>query len=77
MTVARSLHFAAAPTFAIMALLTLVPNDGMSGALCVGADHMSLSGMAPMYLLMAVFHSAPWLKLVPPRQDAHRASTGA
>ena len=77
MTIARSLHLAATPTFVVMALLTVAPNDGMSGALCVGADHMTLAGMTPMYLLMAVFHAAPWLKLLAPRQSAGHASSEA
>ena len=56
--------FAAAPTFAAMALLT-----GMFGGhpdmLCPPAGHASsLSGMVPMYVLMSVFHSPPWLRLV-------------
>ena len=61
---AHWLCLAAAPTFAIMALLT-----GMSGdapdMLCVGASDMPpLGGMVPMYLLMSAFHAAPWLKLI-------------
>ena len=56
------LHLAAAPTFAIMALLTGVLGGGSLDALCSNAS--PLSGMVPMYLLMSAFHSAPWLKLV-------------
>ncbi|MDR3465199.1 MAG: hypothetical protein P4M07_04570, partial [Xanthobacteraceae bacterium] len=56
------LGLAAAPTFAVMALLT-----GLGGSptmLCSAADASPLSGMAGMYLLMSAFHAAPWLKLV-------------
>jgi hypothetical protein len=57
---ADGICFAAAPTFAIMALLTASAPD----MLCVAAQHASpLSGMAAMYWLMSAFHSAPWLKL--------------
>lgn len=59
------LCLAAAPTFAIMALLTGVPGGGAPELLCPAAhDASPLSGMAPMYLLMSAFHSAPWLKLI-------------
>lgn len=59
------LSLAAAPTFAIMALLTAVHGDGMPDMLCSAArDGSLLSGMAPMYVLMSAFHLAPWLKLL-------------
>ena len=57
------LSFAAAPTFALMALLSAIPG-GRPPALCSGAhDPSPLTGMAAMYVLMSAFHSAPWLKL--------------
>jgi hypothetical protein len=59
------LGLAAAPTFAIMALLTGVFGGGPQDMLCSPAtDAFPLSGMASMYLLMSAFHSAPWLKLI-------------
>ena len=59
------LCLAAAPTFAIMALLTGVLGGGPLDMLCAGAQDASvLSGMVPMYVLMSAFHSAPWLKLI-------------
>lgn len=60
------LYLAAAPTFAIMALLTAVLGGGSPDALC-GAS--PLNGMVPMYLLMSAFHLAPWLKLISSRRS--------
>ena len=61
----RWLGLAAAPTFAIMALLTPVLGAGAPDVLCSAAQNASpLSGMVPMYVLMSAFHSAPWLKLI-------------
>ena len=56
------LSLAAAPTFALMALLVAV----VGGA----HDPSPLSGMALMYLLMSAFHSAPWLRLISIRRGA-------
>ena len=68
------LCLAAAPTFAIMALLTSVLG-GPPAMLCSAAQDASpLSGMVPMYLLMSAFHSTPWLKLVSKRRSAARGS---
>ena len=61
------LYLAAAPTFLIMALLTVVLGVGSPDALCSSAS--PLSGMVPMYLLMSAFHLAPWLKLIPSRRS--------
>jgi hypothetical protein len=67
---ANFLYLAAAPTFAIMALLTSVLGGGAPDALCSGAS--PLSGMVPMYLLMSAFHLAPWLKLISHRRNSVR-----
>jgi hypothetical protein len=61
---ADGLALAAAPTFAIMALLTGVLGGGPAEMLCSGAHVSPLSGMVTMYLLMSAFHAAPWLKLI-------------
>jgi hypothetical protein len=69
------LCLAAAPTFAIMALLTGVLGGGAPDMLCSAAQDASpLSGMVPMYLLMSAFHSAPWLKLISRRRSGARRS---
>lgn len=59
--VARWLSLAAAPTFAVMALVAaLAPADMICGAM---QGPFSLQGMVPMYALMSAFHLAPWLRL--------------
>ncbi len=63
------ISLAAAPAFAIMALLTSISGGGPPDILCSAVHGVSpLSGMAPMYLLMSAFHSAPWLKLISGRR---------
>ncbi len=72
--IADWLSLAAAPTFAIMALLTGVLGGGAMDTLCSAGPGPSLTGMVPMYLLMSAFHSAPWLKLATRRQSGSRQS---
>jgi hypothetical protein len=60
----RWLSLAAAPTFAVMALLSAVPGGGATDIFCSAAGASPLGGMIPMYLLMSAFHSAPWLRLI-------------
>lgn len=69
------LHLAAAPAFAIMALLTCIVGNATPNILCSAAHSAAwLSGMVPMYLLMSAFHSAPWLRLVTIRRSGARGS---
>ena len=63
--VADWLALAAAPIFALMAVLTGILDGAPHQMVCSGAMRASpLSGMVPMYALMSAFHSTPWLKLV-------------
>jgi hypothetical protein len=67
------LRLAAAPTFAVMALLTGVFGGGAANGLCSAMQNSSpLSGMVPMYALMSAFHCAPWLKLLAGRRNGVR-----
>jgi hypothetical protein len=68
----RWLSLAAAPTFAIMALLTGIHDGSIPDILCSAtqeASPLTLSGMVPMYLLMSAFHLAPWLRLLSSRRN--------
>lgn len=59
------LSLAATPVFAVMALLNAMSADGRPAALCSQAGLPSLlTGMGPMYLLMATFHLHPWLRFM-------------
>jgi hypothetical protein len=62
------LGLAAAPTFAIMALWTGL-FSGQPDMLCMAMQGSSpMSGMTLMYLLMSLFHTAPWLRLISSRR---------
>ena len=69
------LGLAAAPTFALMALLTNVLGGRPMDMLCSAAHGAApLNGMVLMYGLMSVFHSTPWLKLIAHRRRGIRRS---
>jgi hypothetical protein len=68
----RLLSLAAAPVFAVMALLTGVFGGGPVDALCSVAGASPLGGMVPMYLLMSALHLSPWLKLISSRRSNRR-----
>jgi hypothetical protein len=61
------LGLAAAPAFAMMALITVCLGGGME-PLCSATRYGSLmTGMVPMYLMMGAFHVGPWLRLMTSR----------
>jgi hypothetical protein len=62
-SIAGYLSLAAAPTFAVMALLTGIFTESAPD-LCSVRGGSPFGGMAPMYALMCVFHAAPWLRLM-------------
>jgi len=59
---AEGLALAASPTFAAMALLAGLGEDP-TAIMCSAAGVSPLNGMPAMYLLMSLFHAAPWLRL--------------
>lgn len=59
---ADRLSFAAAPACLAMAVLASLAVPGPAEVLCGGS--FALDGMVPMYLLMALFHLPPWLRLL-------------
>ncbi|TPI32941.1 hypothetical protein FJW08_07100 [Mesorhizobium sp. B3-2-1] len=66
--IADWLCLAAAPTFAVMALVSCL-QGGDGTMLCMGANPSPLAGpiltgMPAMYLLMSAFHLAPWLRAI-------------
>lgn len=68
--IAEWLRLAAAPTFAMMALLTRIRGSSMPDILCSAARNAApLTGMFPMYVLMTAFHLVPWLTLLSARRS--------
>jgi hypothetical protein len=71
---ARLVPFAAAPTFALMAVFTATPQGGVHQMSCSAATDMSpLGGMVAMYVLMSAFHSPPWLRVISGWRSTARA----
>ena len=65
--VAGWLGLAAAPTFAVMGLVTGL-HEARADAMLCGVPASPLGGMALMYLLMSGFHLGPWLRLISDRR---------
>jgi len=64
----RMLSLAAAPTFALMALVAA--GDALPSAFCAaGSRLLPFDGMTAMYVLMTLFHLPPWFGLL--RQGEH------
>ncbi|MQW89202.1 hypothetical protein GHJ82_20705 [Sinorhizobium saheli] len=62
------LSLAATPACIVMAVMTVV--TGGATMVCSSLQEPSpLNEMATMYLLMAAFHSPPWLRLVANRRN--------
>lgn len=71
---ARRIGLAAAPAFALMTLGSVLAGT-RADALCGAMQGSSpLFGMTAMYLLMAVFHLPPWVRLL---YAARRQARGA
>ncbi|KZD24419.1 hypothetical protein A4A58_22695 [Tardiphaga robiniae] len=66
------LCLAAAPAFALMALLTGVLDGSSPDLLCSASRASPWSGMAVMYAFMSLFHTVPWLRLISGRQSQWR-----
>ena len=70
------LGLAAMPTFAVMAAATSILEANSASMLCMGEYGSMLSGMAPMYTLMSVFHLPAWLRLVSGRRQVGSSVVG-
>lgn len=74
--VAGWLGLAAAPTFALMGLWTAFFSAHAATDCMAMGGSPPMSGMALMYLLMSVFHSTPWTRLIASRLSGWKPETG-
>lgn len=66
----RFLSLAPTPTFALLALLSSSQESSLQSLICSAGHSSPMTGMVSMYLLMSVFHSAPWIRMI-----THRSHT--
>lgn len=72
------LSLAATPTFAIMALATCAPGAGPPDPMCLASrEGAIMNPMLLMYVLMSVFHLAPWFRLAACWRTGRRAISAA
>lgn len=62
--IADGLSLVASPIFAGMAVLTGMSGNSPAEMVCSGEHTSAWSGMTTMYVLMGVFHAAPWIRLI-------------
>jgi hypothetical protein len=67
MNASRALALAAGPSFALMALGSVVRNTEPAAILCSATGMTPFGGMTAMYALMSLFHAPPWLRLIEAR----------
>jgi hypothetical protein len=60
----RFLSLAPTPTFALLALLSASHETSLQSLLCSSGHSSPFTGMVFMYLLMSVFHSTPWIRVM-------------
>jgi hypothetical protein len=63
---------AATPTFAAMAVWSIAGGREPATMICSASPASPLDAMTVMYLLMSVFHIAPWLRLASRRRTSTR-----
>jgi len=72
----RLLCLAPTPTFALLGLLCAAQEGSLESLVCsAGHGSSPLTGMVSMYLLMSVFHSAPWIRMIAQRQRTEQPAT--
>ena len=67
---AGRLGLAASPVFALMAVVTAIRTPPMTICSALPGP-LPIDGMTLMYLLMAVFHAHPWLRLIGRAEQHH------
>ena len=60
---AEGLGLLATPVLLVLAIVTAGPGEAMAGMPGM-AETPALGGVAGMYLVMAIFHAGPWLRLM-------------
>lgn len=70
MNASRWIALAASPSFALLALASLVQGADPAAVLCAAAGGAPFGGMTVMYALMSLFHATPWLRLIDSKSEA-------